>query len=76
MLRVLHLRKNKIEKIDEELPPMDELVTLNLRSNNIKDLETALRVFQFPKVTEINFLNNPIDRDASSFEVFMADFLI
>ena len=76
MLRVLHLRKNKIEKIDEELPPLDELVTLNLRNNGIKDLENALRVFMFPKLTEINLLNNPIERESSSLEVLMADFLI
>lgn len=75
MLRVLHLRKNKIEKIDEELPPLEELVTLNLRNNVIKDLENALRVFMFPKLADINLLNNPIEREASSLEVLMADFL-
>lgn len=66
MLKVLHLRRNKIEKIDEELPPLDELTQINLRSNNIKELETALRVFQFPKVEDINILNNPCDTDMSS----------
>ena len=34
-LRVLHLRRNEIAKIDEELPPLDELTYLNLRHNNI-----------------------------------------
>lgn len=75
-LRRLHLRRNKIEKIEDELPPLDELVYLNLRHNNIKDLENAFKVFQFPKVTELNLLNNPVERDASSLEVLMADFLI
>ena len=75
-LKILHLRKNKIEKIEEELPPLDELVTINLRSNNIKDLESAFRLFQFPKLTEVNILNNPVDRECSSFELLMSEFLI
>ncbi len=32
-LKRLNLRKNKIEKIDEELPPLDELTYINLRHN-------------------------------------------
>ena len=76
MLKILHLRKNRIEKIEEELPPLDELTKINLRSNNIKDIEAAFRLFQFPKVDDINILNNPFDRDASSMEVLMSQFLI
>lgn len=75
-LKKLHLRRNKIEKIDEELPPLDELTYINLRHNNIKDMETAFRIFQFPKVTDVNLINNPVERDASSIEVLMADFII
>lgn len=44
-LRKLHLRKNKIEKIEEELPELPALEYLNLRSNNIPDLETVERLF-------------------------------
>jgi len=75
-LKTLHLRRNKIEKIDEELPPLDELTYINLRHNNIKDMETAFRIFQFPKVTDVNLINNPVEREASSIEVLMADFII
>jgi Leucine-rich repeat (LRR) protein len=38
-LKRLHLRKNKIEKIDEELPPLDALVYLNLRGNKLSTLD-------------------------------------
>lgn len=75
-LHTLHLRKNRIEKIEDELPPLDELVYLNLRHNNIRELESAFKVFQFPKVTEVNFLNNPVEREASSLEVLMARFIV
>ena len=39
-------------------------------------METALRLLQFPKLVEINILNNPVERDASSLEVLMATFII
>ena len=55
---------------------MDELTTINLRGNLIKDLETAFRLFQWPKVEDINLINNPLEREASSLEVLMAEFMI
>ena len=45
VLRILHLQRNKIEKIDEELPPLDELEEVNLRHNNITKLEVAFKIF-------------------------------
>jgi Leucine-rich repeat (LRR) protein len=44
-LKKLHLRKNKIDKIDEELPEMPALEYLNLRSNKIANKETMLLLF-------------------------------
>lgn len=38
-LKKLHLRKNKIEKFEDELPPLDNLQYLNLRGNKITNLE-------------------------------------
>ena len=35
MLKKLHLRRNKIDKVDEELPPLESLEYLNLRANKI-----------------------------------------
>jgi len=34
-LKRLHLRRNKIEKIDEELVPLEALEYINLRANKI-----------------------------------------
>lgn len=44
-LRKLHLRKNKIEKLDEEIAPLESLTYLNLRGNRIQNLEQFVRLF-------------------------------
>jgi len=44
-LRVLNLRHNKIEKIDEELVPLEGLESLNLRTNKVPDMENLVRLF-------------------------------
>ena len=44
-LRVLNLRHNKVEKIDEELVPLEALEYLNLRTNKIPDIENLIRLF-------------------------------
>ena len=76
VLRVLHLRRNKIDKIEEELPPLDELTTLNLRSNNISKLDQAVRALTFPKLESLTLINNPLDQSYSSLEVLCSEFLI
>ena len=75
-LKRLHLRRNKIANIEEELPELPELEYLNLRHNAIDSLQVAFRVFQFPKVTDLNIINNPADTNCSSFNLLMAEFLI
>lgn len=75
MLKKLHLRRNKIDKIDEELPELPSLEYLNLRSNKIPTLEVLLRLFQFPALKDINVMKNPVEQDASHFNVIMADVL-
>ena len=75
-LKRLHLRRNKISSIDEELGEMPELEYLNMRHNNLETLENAFRLFQFPKVTDLNIINNPADTNCSSFNLLMAEFLI
>lgn len=74
-LKKLHLRRNKIANIDEELPEMPELEYLNLRHNAIDSVEVAIKVFQFPKITDLNIINNPCDTNCSSFNLLMAEFL-
>ena len=54
---------------------MPELVYLNLRHNAIETIEMALRVFQLPKVVDLNIINNPCDTNCSSFNLLMAEFL-
>jgi Leucine-rich repeat (LRR) protein len=44
-LKILNLRHNKIEKIDEELVPLEALESLNLRTNKIPDMENLVRLF-------------------------------
>jgi Leucine-rich repeat (LRR) protein len=44
-LRLLHLRKNRIEKIDDEMPPLDSLEYLNLRGNKIPNLEQLEKLY-------------------------------
>jgi len=75
-LKILHLRGNKIDKIDEELPPLESLTYLNLRSNEVKNLESLYRLFQFPLLTDINVMKNPVNENASSFNVLLAEVLV
>ena len=74
-LRRLHLRRNKIANFDEEIAELPELEYLNLRHNAIESMEQAVRVFQFPKLTDLNIINNPIDSSCTSFNLLMAEFL-
>lgn len=34
-----------------------------------------MRVFQFPKLTDLSIVNNPLDLNYSSFALLMAEFL-
>lgn len=76
-MKKLHLRRNKIAKIDEEgLPELPELQYINLRHNAFDNLEMVFHLFQFPNLKDINILNNPCELNMSSFNILMAEFLI
>lgn len=60
-LKKLHLRRNKIEKIDEECPPLDALEYINLRANKIANMENLERLFKNPVLRDISVLNNPVE---------------
>jgi Leucine-rich repeat (LRR) protein len=75
-LRKLHLRKNKVEKIEEELPELASLQYLNLRSNKIPSLEQLVKLFAYPALTDINVLSCPVERNASSLNLLIAELLI
>ena len=74
-LRVLNLRHNKVEKIEEELVPMDALEVLNLRTNKIPDMENLLRLFQYPNLSKLNVLNCPIELAYSSMNMLVGEVL-
>lgn len=74
-LRKLNLRRNKIEKIDEEMPPMEKLEYLNLRANKLSEMAMVERLYVFPKLIDLNVINNPVEQAASSFNVFLAEVL-
>ena len=75
-LRVLHLRRNKVEKVDEELAPLENLEVLNLRANKMPNFETVERLFKNEKLMDINVLNNPVETQASSFNALVAEVLM
>lgn len=76
-LRVLHLRKNRIEKIEEELPPHEGLTCLNLRGNKIATLEQVERLYAvFPNMVEINIIGNSVEKIFPSPNLFIAEILI
>ena len=76
-LKKLHLRHNKIEKIEEEgLPELPALEYLNLRTNKINDLDNLFRVFAaFGNLKSMNFLNCPVELGYSSMNMFLGDCL-
>ena len=75
-LTKLHLRRNKIEKIDEELPPLESLEYINLRANKISSGETLEKLFKNPNLRDINVVNNPVEQNCSSFNILVAEMLI
>ena len=75
-LKKLHLRRNNIEKIDDELAELPELKYLNLRSNGIASLEVMLKLFQFTNLVDLNVINNPVELGYSSLNLFIGEVLI
>lgn len=60
-LRKLHLRRNKIEKIDEELQPLEKLEYLNLRANRLISMEQVERLYAFANLKDLSVINNPVE---------------
>ena len=75
MLKKLHLRRNKIDKIEDELPPLESLEYLDLESNNILTMKVLSRVFQFATLKNLNVTNNPVNLEMSHFNVLMSEVL-
>lgn len=77
-LRRLHLRRNRIEKFEEELAtPAEALQYINLRGNKVPDLATVERLFTlFPNIQDINILGNPVEKQLPSFRLLISEVLI
>lgn len=77
-LKKLHLRHNKIEKVEEEgLPDLPALEYLNLRTNKIAILEDVFRLFDIYKtISDINLINCPVELEYSSMNIMIADVLV
>jgi Leucine-rich repeat (LRR) protein len=76
-LKRLHLRRNKLEKFEDELPPHESLQYFNLRGNKIPDLACVERLYTiFPNCTDINILGNPVEKQLPSFNLLIAEVLI
>lgn len=74
-LKILHLRRNKIEKIDDELPELPAIKYINLRSNKIPDMENLLKLFTYASLKDLNVINCPVELGFSSMNVFIAEVL-
>lgn len=60
-LKKLHLRRNKVEKWDEEQPLHENLEWINLRANKIPNLEFLAQLLKLEKLVDLNVLNNPVE---------------
>jgi len=75
-LKRLHLRRNKIEKIEDEIPELPALEYLNLRSNKIPNMESLVKLLQYPALSDLNVINCPVELSYSSMNVFVGEMLI
>lgn len=73
-LKKLHLRHNKIEKIEDETPWEEmypALEYLNLRTNKVPALDDIYKLLKFPALTDLNILNCPIELSMSSMNIMI-----
>ena len=76
-LRKLHLRKNRIEKFEDELPPHEGLQSINLRGNKVSALDQVEKLYTaFPNLTDINVIGNPVEKHLPSLNLVLAEVLI
>lgn len=77
-LKKLHLRHNKIEKIEDEVPFEEmypALEYLNLRTNKIPAMEDIYKIIKFPALTDLNVLNCPCELAQSSMNIMICQVL-
>lgn len=54
---------------------MEKLEYLNLRANKLAEMSMIERLYVFPKLNDLNVINNPVENAASSFNILLADVL-
>ena len=75
-LKKLILQRQKVDKIEEELPEMPALETLDLSENRINSLDDLKNIFQFATLTDLNILGTPLETNATSFNMLLAEIMI
>ena len=68
-LRVLSLKQNRIEKLEEDFPELPNLNKLNLKGNKISNKEYVKKLVQFPALSDINITTNPVFEDGNDYAV-------
>lgn len=74
-LKVLHLRKTKVNKIEEEIPEMPAIEKINLRQTSVSNLENLKNLFQLASLKDLNILETPLEQNATSFNMLLAEIL-
>lgn len=74
-LKSLNLEGTKIDKIEEECPPLPALESINLSSTRISNIENLKNIFQFEQLSSLNIEDTPVENNASSFNMFLAELL-
>lgn len=75
-LKVLDLAKQKIDKIEEELPEMASIERIDFSENKFNTLDNLKNIFQFPSLKNLNILGTPLEVNATSFNMLLAELMI
>lgn len=75
-LKTLHLRGTKIDKVEEELPELPAIETLNFRATRFNSLDNLKNVFQFTTLRDLNILDTTLESSATSFNMLLAEIMI
>ena len=70
------LESTKIDKVEEEAPEMTNLKSLNLSSTKIANMDNLKHAFKFETLRDLNILDTPLEKNASSFNYLLAEVLI
>jgi Leucine-rich repeat (LRR) protein len=76
-LKKLHLRHNRIEKIEEEgLPELPALEWLSLRTNKVAEMnDISMLLKTYPTITDLNILDSAVELEYSSMNVLIGSIL-